>query len=215
MIAHAKVLPETLMYQQKREWNYRHSTQMQGQKVAVVGVGSIGRAVARISSAFGLDVVGVGRAGRDGDPDFGHIHGQDDLNTVLGDADYVVLITPLTAATRNLFDKSRFAAMKPGAMFVNIGRGQLVDEAALINALESGQVGCAALDVFCEEPLSAANPIWAAPNVIISPHMCGDFAEHEQALADLFVDNFLRYQAGDGLLNVVDKASGFVPSQRA
>lgn len=212
MIAHAKDLPNTLVFQQKREWSYRQSTQLLGQKVAIAGVGSIGRAVARICNAFGLKVVGVGRTARDGDPDFGHIHGQDDLNTVLGDADYVVLITPLTAATRNLFGQSRFAAMKPGAMFINMGRGQLVDEAALISALESGQVGCAALDVFCEEPLSAENPIWTAPNVIVSPHISGDFTEHLQCLAELFFDNFARYQAGNELLNVVDKSAGFVPS---
>ncbi len=215
MIAHAKLLPETLLFQQNREWNYRLSTQMLGQKVAIVGVGNIGRTIARITSAFGLKVVGVGRSARDGDADFGHIHGQDELNDVLADADYVVLITPLTADTRNLFDQTRFAAMKPGAMFINIGRGQLVDETALIAALESGHVGCAALDVFCEEPLGEANPIWDAPNVIISPHISGDFTEHLQGIANLFYDNFARYQLGEDLLNVVDKSCGFVPSSSA
>ncbi|NQV45631.1 MAG: D-2-hydroxyacid dehydrogenase [Rhodospirillales bacterium] len=212
MIAHAKRLPETLMFQQQREWNYRQSTQMLGQKVAVVGVGSIGRAVARIVTAFGMDIVGVGRSARDNDPDFGHIHAQNELNTVLADADYVVLITPLTAETRNLFDAGRFAAMKPGAMFINIGRGQLADETALIGALESGQIGCAALDVFCEEPLNENNPLWSAPNIIISPHMSGDFLGHYEVMADLFFNNFARYQAGETLLNVVDKTRGFVPS---
>ena len=212
MIAHAKLLPETYRLQDKHEWRHRMSTQMLGQQLAVVGVGSIGRAVARISKAFGLKIVGVGRTARDGDGDFSHIHGQDELNEVLGGADYVVLITPLTADTRNLFDATRFAAMKPGAMFINIGRGQLVDEAALIAALESGRIGCAALDVFCEEPLSQANPIWNAPNVIISPHMCGDFDTSQQVIARLFFDNLARYQAKRALLNVVDKARGFVPS---
>jgi len=212
MISHAKRFPETLLMQQKKEWNYRQSTQMLGQSVAVVGVGSIGRAVARICRSFGLNVAGVGRSARDGDPDFGRVHGQTELDTVLGSADYVVLITPLTAETRNLFDADRFAAMKPGAMFINIGRGPLVNEPALIAALEKGQLGCAALDVFCEEPLSEDNPIWAAQNVIISPHMSGDFAEHLEVLADLFFDNFARYGSDKELLNVVDKEAGFVPS---
>lgn len=212
MIAHAKRLPETLMFQKKREWNWRENTKMQGQKVAVVGVGNIGRAVARMVRAFDMDVMGVGRSSRDNDPDFGHIHAQGELNTVLGEADYVVLIPPLTAETRNLFDAGRFAAMKPGTMFINIGRGQLADEGALIGALESGQVGCAALDVFCEEPLSENNPLWSAPNIIISPHMSGDFLGHYEVMADLFLDNFARYQSGNALLNVVDKIRGFVPS---
>lgn len=215
MIAQAKRLPETLLFQQKREWNYRQSTQMLGQKVAIVGVGNIGRTIARMTKAFGLDVIGVGRSARDGDADFGPIHGQDELNSVLTDADYVVLITPLTADTQNLFNQSRFAAMKPGAMFINIGRGQLVDEAALIAALESGHVACAALDVFREEPLSEENPIWGAPNVIISPHISGDYTEHLQGIADLFYDNFARYQSGEEMLNVVDKSCGFVPSTPA
>jgi len=212
MIVYAKRLPETLAFQQQKEWNYRLNTQMLGQKLAIVGVGSIGRAIARIAKAFGLDVTGVGRTARSNDPDFGTVHGQDTLNDVLAKSDYVALITPLTAETRNLFDRARFNAMKQGAMFVNIGRGPLVDEGALIEALETGQVGFAALDVFCEEPLSKTNPIWSAPNIIISPHMSGDFHEHLDAIADRFMENFARYRQGDDLINVVDKARGFVPS---
>lgn len=212
MIAHAKRLPETLRYQQDNEWNYRLSTQMLGQKLTIVGVGNIGRTLAKLASAFGLDVTGVGRTARDGDPDFGRVLGQDDLNDALADADYVVMIAPLTAETRNLFDTSRFAAMKQGAMFINIGRGPQVDEPALIAALESGQVGFAALDVYCEEPLSKDNPIWSAPNTIISPHMSGDFTNHLEVIASRFLENFARFRAGEELINVVDKKRGFVPS---
>lgn len=212
MIAHAKRLPETLDFQQNREWSHRLSSLMMGQKLAIVGVGNIGRTIARMATAFGLDVSGVGRTARDGDPDFGHVYGQDDLNNVLATADYVVMIAPLTAETRNLFDTARFNAMKPGAMFINIGRGPQVDEPALIAALESGQVGFAALDVYCEEPLSKDNPIWSAPNTIISPHMSGDFHEHLNVLAGKFLENFELYRGGGELTNVVDKARGFVPS---
>ncbi len=212
MISHAKLFTQTYDFQKQREWNYRLSTLMLGQKVAIVGVGNIGREIYRMLRDFGLNVVGVGRTARDNDPDFGHVYGQDDLNDVIADADYVVLITPLTKETTGLFNAERFAAMKKGAMFINIGRGPLVDEAALLDALESGQLGHAALDVFCEEPLPADNPLWDAQNVFISPHISGDFTDHYDALADLFLENFALYQSGKELKNVVSKKQGFVPS---
>ena len=121
----------------------------------------------------------------------------------------MVLITPLTAETAGLFGASRFAAMKPSAQFINLGRGRLVDEAALIAALDAGALAGAALDVFETEPLPADSPLWRHPAIIVSPHMSGDFIGYEDAVAELFLDNFRRYQAGEPLRNLVDKALGF------
>ncbi len=212
MIAHAKDMARSLEYQRHNEWNYRLNRLMLGQTLLVVGVGSIGREIARLCRAFGLTIKGVGRSARQNDPDFGHIHGQAELNTVLGDADYVVLITPMTPENENLFSQAQFTAMKPDAQFINIGRGALVNEDDLLNALNEGHIGSAALDVFRDEPLPADNAIWDAPNMIVSPHSSGDYQGHEQAVIDVFLDNFKRYLSGQNLINMVDKQKGYVPN---
>ena len=197
--------------QRERKWSYRLNERIAGTKALVVGAGSIGRAIARTLRAAGIEVEGVGRTARDGDPDFGRVHGNEDLNRALACADWVVLIAPLTSQTRGMFDASRFAAMKPTARFFNLGRGALVDEPAMIEALESAAIAGAGLDVFTEEPLPASSPLWEMENVFVSPHMSGDFQGHKKAMADLFMENFRRYRAGDPLVNVVDKRLGFVP----
>lgn len=214
MINHAKNIVETIDYQRKNEWYYRQNTQMLDQNVLIVGVGSIGREVARLCKAFGLNVSGVGRSARGNDPDFGHVHGQDELNDLQGDllgsADYVVLITPMTPENENLFSAAQFNAMKPTAQFINIGRGPLVNEDDLITALNQGGIGSAALDVFREEPLSPDNPIWSAPNTIISPHICGDYDGHKADIVVKFLKNFTLYKSGESLMNIVDKSKGYV-----
>ena len=197
--------------QRERKWSYRLNERIAGTKALVVGAGSIGRAIARTLRAAGIEVEGVGRTARNGDPDFGRVHGNENLNRALASADWVVLIAPLTGQTRGMFDASRFAAMKPTARFFNLGRGALVDEPAMIEALESGVIAGAGLDVFTEEPLPSASPLWEMENVFVSPHMSGDFQGHKKAMADLFVENFRRYRAGEPLVNVVDKRLGFVP----
>ena len=209
IIAFAKRFPESYALQARGEWRHRLTEGIEGARVLVVGVGSIGREIARLLRAVGMVVEGVGRGARGGDGDFERIHGQDDLVGCLGEADYVVLITPLTAATAGLFGARAFAAMKPSARFINLGRGQLIDEAALIAALDAGALAGAALDVFETEPLPADSPLWRHPAVIVSPHMSGDFIGYEAALAGLFLENFQRFRAGEPLRNLVDKALGF------
>ncbi len=209
IIAFAKRLPETLALQAKREWNYRMSEMVTGKRVLVVGVGSIGRAVARLLAAAGMQVEGIGRRARDADPDFGKVHAIDDLHARLALADYVVLITPLTEQTRNLFGTAEFNAMPPHARFINIGRGPLVVEADLLAALADGAIAGAALDVFVEEPLPADSPFWTAPNCIVSPHMSGDYVEYKSAIAQQFLQNWAHYLAGESLDNLVDKRLGF------
>jgi phosphoglycerate dehydrogenase-like enzyme len=156
-----------------------------------------------------MQVDGVGRSARGGDAEFGRIDAIGDLRELLPAADYVVLVTPLTEQTRGLFGAAEFAAMQPQARFINIGRGALVDEAALLEALRKGAIAGAALDVFVEEPLPPQSPFWTAPNCLVSPHMSGDFAEFETVMAGQFIENWRRYRAGEPLSNRVDKRLGF------
>ena len=211
ILAFAKDFRGSWVRQRERKWSYRLNERIAGTKALVVGAGSIGRAIARTLRAAGMEVAGVGRTTRDGDPDFGRVHGNDDLDRVLGSADWVVLIAPLTPQSRGMFDASRFAAMKPTARFFNLGRGALVDELAMIAALENGVIAGAGLDVFTEEPLPDTSPLWGMENVFVSPHMSGDYHGHKQAMADVFIDNLRRFRSGEPLVNVVDKRLGFVP----
>ena len=175
ILAFAKGMVETMAAQTAHRWSYRLTEQTLGQKVLVVGVGSIGRTIGRLLKQAGFKVSGVGRSARDGDPDFEQVYGVDTLVQSLETADYVVLIPPLTDQTRGLFGAAEFSAMKATARFINLGRGELVDEDALIAALTSGAIAGAGLDVFLNEPLSENSPFWDLENCIVSPHMSGDY----------------------------------------
>jgi len=210
ILGFAKRFPQTLEFQARREWNYRMSETIAGKQALVVGVGSIGRAVGRLLQAAGMQVDAIGRSARDGGSDFDQIHAIGDLQAHLALADYVILITPLTPETRNLFGAAEFDAMAPQARFINIGRGALVVEPDLLQALHNGEIAGAALDVFVEEPLPTESPFWTAPNCLVSPHMSGDYLEFKAAMADQFMVNWVNYLAGKPLINEVDKALGFV-----
>ena len=186
----------------------RHRERLAGQHLVVVGPGPIGRATAIRARALGLTVEAVGRGARD-DEVFGRVHAGDHLHEALGRADHVLDALPLTEATRNLFDARAFAAMPPSARFYNVGRGGTVDEPALIEALRGGGIAGAALDVYEEEPLPASSALWSMPNVIVSPHICGDFDGWEEAVVGVFVDNLGRFVRGEALRNPVDLHAGF------
>ena len=196
--------------QQEQRWQHRTTRKIQGQTALVVGTGSIGREIARLFRAVGLQVSGAGRSARRGDADFDVIHSSQDLASVAGDYDYVVLAAPLTADTKGLVGTDVLAAMKPSARLINVGRGELVDTAALTDALASGSIAGAALDVVHPEPLPADHALWNFENVIITPHMSGDTEDYLDDLGQLFVDNLKRYCNGEPLENVVDKSLGFV-----
>ncbi|MGE3289737.1 MAG: D-2-hydroxyacid dehydrogenase, partial [Pseudonocardia sp.] len=170
----------------------------------------IGRAIGRLLRGLGMRVRGVGRSARDDDPDFGDVASPADLPRLLPETDYVVLAAPLTDETRGLVGAAELRAMRPTARLINVGRGELVDEAALVAVLEAGGIGGAALDVFEREPLPASSPLWALPGVIVSPHMSADAVGWREQLADLFLDNLRRWCAGRPLRNVVDKSVGYV-----
>ncbi|GBC86571.1 Glyoxylate/hydroxypyruvate reductase B [bacterium HR12] len=210
LLLFAKDLRGVLERQRRREWRPRDTETLEGKRLLVVGVGSIGRAIARTAKAFGMTVRGVGRTTR---PDalFGTVMGVDELHDALGWADVVVDVLPATPATHHLFDAEAFAAMNPGVRFVNVGRGSTVDEVALVEALRSGRIAAAALDVFETEPLPPESPLWELPNVVITPHVAGDVAGWREAVVEVFVENLERYLTGEPLKGVVDKRLGFVP----
>ena len=212
LLAFAKGFLGMLERQREHRWEHRDTETLSGRHLLVAGVGSIGRAIGRRCADQGMVVRGVGSSSRGGDEVFRGVYGPDELAAAAAWADDVVNVLPNTSATRHLFDAEVFAAMRPHARFLNVGRGSTVDEPALIAALTEGRIAGAALDVFAEEPLPETSPLWDLPNVIVSPHMSGDFAGWREALVELFVDNLRRYLGGEPLRNVVDKERGYVPS---
>lgn len=212
ILAHNKQLHLSKRLQQDSVWKHRELTRTAGSRALVVGTGGIGRATARLLRAVGLEVRGAGRTPREDDPDFGTVVASSDLAAHVGWADHVVLAAPLTEQTRDLVDDVVLAAMQPSAHLINVGRGALVDEDALLEALRTGQIAAASLDVFREEPLPVSHPFWGLENVHLSAHMCGDVVGWRDALARQFQDNLERWTAGRDLANVVDKQRGYVSS---
>ncbi|MBD0420702.1 D-2-hydroxyacid dehydrogenase [Streptomyces sp. NPDC052309] len=205
VLAMAKDLPRTLELQRERSWRHRESQRVAGTRACVVGSGPIGRAIGRTLSALGVTTAVVGRTPR------ADVHGPDDLDRLLARADWVIAAAPLTEDTRGMFDARRFALMQPSARFVNVGRGQLVAEDALAEALAGRRIAGAALDVFADEPLPAGSPLWGAPGLIVSPHMSGDTVGWRDELGAQFVELYECWAAGRPLPNVVDKKRGYVP----
>ena len=196
-------------------WPSGGTTLLRGTTALIVGAGSIGTETGRLLRAAGVRVRGIARTPRPADAVFESIRGPDALLDELARADHIVNVLPRTAGTERMFDARAFAAMKPTAYFVNIGRGATVDEPALIEALEAGRIGGAALDVFEVEPLPAESPLWTMPNVLVSPHRAGDHEDWPRDVVALFADNLRRYLAGEPLRNVVDVELGYAPGGRS
>jgi phosphoglycerate dehydrogenase-like enzyme len=213
VLAMAKDFPHSWQLQREHRWRHRETRKVHGGRAVVVGSGPIGRRVGTTLRALGADVALVGRRAREEDADFGRVHAADALAGLLPEADWVVCAAPLTPATRGMFDAAAFAAMRPTARFVNVGRGAHVVEADLVAALRAGRPGGAALDVFADEPLPADSPLWDVPGLLVSPHMSGDTLGWRDDLSEQFLDNFDRWHAGRPLFNVVDKRLGYVPSE--
>jgi phosphoglycerate dehydrogenase-like enzyme len=185
------------------EWKRQVFREVEGARWVVVGFGAIGQGVGRRARAFGAHVTGV-RRNTTADPDADAMAAPGELPQLLPEADVVVLAVPATPQTRHLADAAFFGALKAGAIFVNVGRGALVDEPALLAALESGAVGHAVLDVFEMEPLPAESPFWAHPRVTLTPHSSGMSVGNAARNDALFLDNLRRYLAKEPLLNVAD-----------
>lgn len=199
--------------QRSRRWTPEEveTASVSGRTVVVVGTGGIGTAFALRAVAFGLTVVGVRRRPELGaPPGFQRVVGPDALHDALAEADAVVLAAPATSRTRQLVGKAELEAMRAGAVLVNVARGALVDEDALVRALESGHLGAAVLDVTAHEPLPRSSPLWKAPRTYISPHVANAWRpEYMREVGALFVDNLERYLEGRPLRNEVDLHEGY------
>jgi phosphoglycerate dehydrogenase-like enzyme len=221
--------PRLLQWQQCGQWptsSERSSSfvseELRGKTIGIVGYGSIGRQVARLANAFGMRVVAMQRGTdhRDhgfqfpgvGDPEGtlpDRYYTPDQLHSMLSESDVVVIAVPLTSKTRDLFDTAAFQAMKSRAFLVNISRGEVCNETALVRALEGKQIAGAALDVFHQEPLPPNHPLWRLPNAYISPHCAGLTPQYDERAATLFEENLRHYLAGEALYNIVDKMQGY------
>lgn len=197
--------------QKDHHWQMHQGLLVKGKTIGIVGLGAIGRDVARRAKAFETTVLGNRRSARPGDtdPDVDELYGLDGLDEMLARCDAVVLSAPQTPETIDLFDAERFGRLKRGTVVVNVGRGSIIDEAALVTALESGQVGAAVLDVTREEPLPTDSPLWDAPNMYLSPHCSTAREGYNEALMELFCDNLERFLANEPLRNVVDPDRGY------
>jgi phosphoglycerate dehydrogenase-like enzyme len=210
VVALAKGFRPMFDRQRAHVWETHETDRLAGTTVLVVGPGPIGRSIGRaLRDGLGMRVAAVGRTARAGDGVFDTIRGIDDLHAAVADADYVIDAMPLTPQTGHAFDAAAFGAMKPTARFINVGRGKTVVETALVEALASGGIAGAALDVFEDEPLPADSPLWDMENVIVCPHMSGDVTGWEADFAEVFYDNVRRWLDGAPLRNVVDKHLGF------
>lgn len=194
--------PRLLEQQRARRWEPFTVERLEGKTVGIVGYGSIGRAVGRLASALGMKVLATRRR-TDGDGPLVALDG------LLRAADFVVVATPLTAATRGLIGEPQFRAMNPRAVLVNLGRGPVVDERALVSALSEHRIRGAALDVFEVEPLPPDHPLWALDNVLLSPHSADHTADSLHRAMDVFLENLARFRREEPLRNVVDPHSRY------
>ena len=192
----------------RRHWQRTNATELRTKTLAVVGLGSVGREVARLGGCFGMRVIGTKRITVGVDPESVNVeklYPFTDIHPMLSEADFVVIICPHTSETEGLISEEAIAAMKRGAVLINISRGSIVDEPALINALDSGHLGGFASDVFWKEPLPPESPFWDMPNVIISPHSASTADTENDKLTEIFLDNLSRYIDGRPLRNILNK----------
>lgn len=211
VLAFARNLPRFVRNQPKRVWLPPQDVfELSGQTLAILGLGEIGKALAVRANALGMRVRGLKRDPESVlPPGVEYVYGPDRLHEMLSEADHVAICLPLTSRTRGWFDRQAFAAMREGAYFYNIGRGAVVDQAALIEALQSGRLGGAGLDVTEPEPLEERSPLWTMRNVIITSHTAGITPHYWERALEILVENIRRYREDRPLLNLVSKQEGY------
>jgi len=223
ILAVSRRLPQLLELQRERTWQPLEGAELRDVTVGIVGLGSIGRAVAALALGFGCRVLAVRRhaerqaAGDSaeteaaGGADLGldHVGGPDTLPDLLAESDFIVLAAPLTPETEGMINAETLALIKPGAWLINIARGRLIDERALLRALREGELGGAVLDTFRDEPLPATSPFYDLANVIVTPHTAWSSGRVLDRSMELFCDNLRRYAGGEPLLNIVDPDAGY------
>jgi glyoxylate/hydroxypyruvate reductase len=201
LLSFTKDLPRLLVDKAERRWERYPMPELRGQTILIVGFGSIGEEVGRLAGAFGMHVVGVNRSGRSASPYADEVYDPGQLRDLLPAADALVLTLPLTDQTRMMIDSDAFQRMRPGAVLVNVGRGGVVDEAALVSALREGRLRGAVLDVFATEPLPGSSPLWDMPNVLITSHTAALSRLENARIVELFSENLRRYLASVELIN--------------
>jgi phosphoglycerate dehydrogenase-like enzyme len=202
MMIHNKGLKRMIKDQQNHHWGRYAGTDLDGRTLALVGLGRIGSEVARLSRGLGMRVIGTDL--RPNPDAVDRYYDLKNLNAMLAEADVVILTVPHTPETEKMIGAEQFKSMRKGVYFINISRGQVVDEPALIEALKSGHLSGAALDVFFEEPLPADNPLWDMENVLVSPHSASTSDRENERITDLFCDNLRRYLNNEPLRNVLN-----------
>jgi phosphoglycerate dehydrogenase-like enzyme len=202
----ARGFPGYIEGQRKHEWKPMRGAalpdDLRGQTVVLIGVGAIGKVFAGYARAFGLKVIGVRRSPKTPDDPVDELHHPSKLHELLPRADWIVVACPLTKETRNLLDAEAFTHMRKGARLVNIARGEVVDEEALIAAIRSGRLAGAALDAHRQEPLPKESPLWDLPNVIVSPHNASASTGNEKRCAEMFIANMEHWLRGEPMFNV-------------
>ena len=223
ILAVSRRLPQLLELQRERTWQPLEGAELRDVTVGIVGLGSIGRAVGALATAFGCRVVAVRRRGEAGSSSSGRddekepfgevvldrVGGPEMLPELLAESDFIVLAAPLTSETEQMINAQTLAMVKPGAWLINVARGRLIDERALIRALREGELGGAVLDTFRDEPLPATSPFYDLPNVIVTPHTAWSSGRVLDRSVELFCENLRRFAKGDPLLNVVDPSAGY------
>ncbi|HEY9641187.1 MAG TPA: D-2-hydroxyacid dehydrogenase [Coleofasciculaceae cyanobacterium] len=211
ILSHAKLLPKLQAMQADRHWIRSIELPLQeveGATLLIVGAGSIGQEIAKRANAFGMRVWGSCRHPKSL-PKFEQVVGADQWRSLLPEADYVVLATPLTSETKGMFDAEAIGLMRSSAYLINIARGAVIDEPALIAALREGRIAGAGLDTFYVEPLPPESPFWSLPNVLVTPHCSGFSPRIPERTIALFLDNLSRYRNGLCLRNLVDQTVGY------
>ncbi|MDW0117800.1 D-2-hydroxyacid dehydrogenase [Sporosarcina thermotolerans] len=205
-----RALPSLYDQQKRKEWNTRvKQTELRGSTAIILGPGAIGSEIGRLLQAFGVRTIGCNQSGRPAESMDETIQ-FDNLIDRLPDADYVISILPSTAETKGLLDERYFKAMKPTATFMNFGRGDLVKESILVDALKNGEIGHAVLDVFEKEPILVDSELWNLSNVSISPHVSSHSGKYIERALEFFIENLEKWQNGDGeLVNLVDPKKGY------
>ena len=207
MLMFTKGLLRIMRDQDRKHWERYAGTDLRGRTLVIIGVGKVGKEVARVGQALGMRVVGVKQQVSNVEPSslyLDELYPRNKLHEVLTQAEYLVLITPHTPKTEKMIGAKELALLPKGAILINIGRGVLVDEPALIEALRSGHVGGAGLDVFAEEPLPQESPLWEMPNVLVSPHSGSTSDRENSRITELFCENLRRFLTNKPLLNVLD-----------
>jgi glyoxylate/hydroxypyruvate reductase len=206
----AKGAPVLAQWKAERHWQRHTTAQLRGSSALLVGLGGVGREVARLLAAAGVRVVGVGRPGRRYQvPGVSSYVVDTEISSALPNVEALILACPLTERTFRLIGRTEFELLPPGAVVVNVARGQVIDEAAMIDLLSSGHLGGACLDVFETEPLPPSSPLWDIPNVLISPHSASTVAAENGLITDLFIDNLGRWLTGQPLRNTFDVSAGY------